>query len=293
MDADPTAAAPPAPHADPFASVDPVPGVAKPDPILVADGVKRQLRRPSGRRRRSPRDPARGHHLAHRAQRRRQDHVLQPALRLRQGQRGHAGRFEGQPADGVRPHQLARRGMVRTFQLTKALGRMTVLDNMLLAGRDQTRRARPDVAGAADAGGRRRRSTSSGPATCSPVQARATSPTSTPAGLSGGQRKLLEMARALMTDPSLVMLDEPMAGVNPALTQSLLGHVTALRDEGMSVLFVEHDMDVDHDDQRLGDLHGRGPGHRRGPTGRHRRQRRRDRGVPRHRPRRRHPGEIR
>ena len=65
--------------------------------------------------------------------------------------------------------------------------------------------------------------------------------------LSGGQRKLLEMARALMTEPRLVMLDEPMAGVNPALTQSLLGHVKQLRAEGMSVIFVEHDMDVVRD----------------------------------------------
>jgi branched-chain amino acid transport system ATP-binding protein len=62
------------------------------------------------------------------------------------------------------------------------------------------------------------------------------------ASLSGGQRKLLEMARALMTDPVLVMLDEPMAGVNPALTQSLLDHVLNLKNEGMTVLFVEHDM---------------------------------------------------
>jgi branched-chain amino acid transport system ATP-binding protein len=65
--------------------------------------------------------------------------------------------------------------------------------------------------------------------------------------LSGGQRKLLEMARALMAEPEMVMLDEPMAGVNPALTQSLLGHVKGLRDEGMSVVFVEHDMDVVYD----------------------------------------------
>jgi branched-chain amino acid transport system ATP-binding protein len=62
------------------------------------------------------------------------------------------------------------------------------------------------------------------------------------ASLSGGQRKLLEMARALMTDPVLVMLDEPMAGVNPALTQSLLEHVLGLKEQGMTVLFVEHDM---------------------------------------------------
>jgi branched-chain amino acid transport system ATP-binding protein len=65
--------------------------------------------------------------------------------------------------------------------------------------------------------------------------------------LSGGQRKLLEMARALMADPKLIMLDEPMAGVNPALTQSLLGHVKDLRTEGRTVIFVEHDMDVVHD----------------------------------------------
>ncbi|MEB0303613.1 ATP-binding cassette domain-containing protein, partial [Mucilaginibacter sp. 5C4] len=60
--------------------------------------------------------------------------------------------------------------------------------------------------------------------------------------LSGGQKKLLEMARALMSEPTMIMLDEPMAGVNPALTQSLLGHIKSLRDEGMTVLFVEHDM---------------------------------------------------
>ncbi|MGH8977067.1 MAG: ATP-binding cassette domain-containing protein, partial [Acidimicrobiia bacterium] len=64
------------------------------------------------------------------------------------------------------------------------------------------------------------------------------------ATLSGGQRKLLEMARALMTEPKLVMLDEPTAGVNPALVQSLLDHVRALRGEGLTVMFVEHDMDV-------------------------------------------------
>ena len=65
--------------------------------------------------------------------------------------------------------------------------------------------------------------------------------------LSGGQRKLLEMARALMADPTLIMLDEPMAGVNPALKQSLLGHIKELKNEGRTVLFVEHDMDMVHE----------------------------------------------
>lgn len=62
--------------------------------------------------------------------------------------------------------------------------------------------------------------------------------------LSGGQRKLLEMARAMMVEPEVIMLDEPTAGVNPALTQSLLIHITGLRDSGKTVIFVEHDMDV-------------------------------------------------
>ena len=62
--------------------------------------------------------------------------------------------------------------------------------------------------------------------------------------LSGGQRKLLEMARALMVQPELIMLDEPMAGVNPALAQSIVGHVQDLAAEGLTVVFVEHDMDV-------------------------------------------------
>ena len=65
--------------------------------------------------------------------------------------------------------------------------------------------------------------------------------------LSGGQRKLLEMARALMLEPELVMLDEPMAGVNPALKQSLLDHIRDIREEGTTVVFVEHDMDMVRD----------------------------------------------
>ena len=109
--------------------------------------------------------------------------------------------------------------------------------------------------------------------------------------LSGGQRKLLEMARALMTEPQLVMLDEPMAGVNPALTQSLLGHVKALRDEGMSVIFVEHDMDVVRDISDWVVVMAEGSiiaeGTHDDVTG----ERRRDRRLPGHRPRRgRHRG---
>jgi neutral amino acid transport system ATP-binding protein len=154
--------------------------------------------------------------------------------------------FNERPLAKVPAYKVARFGMVRTFQLTKVLSKLTVIENMRLGATGQrgerffsapfkslwssqedgnTKRAddllerfkldekREDFAGS----------------------------------LSGGQRKLLEMARALMVDPELIMLDEPMAGVNPALKQSLLGHVKSLRDEGRTVLFVEHDMDMVRD----------------------------------------------
>ncbi|WP_285728609.1 ABC transporter ATP-binding protein [Nocardiopsis sp. ATB16-24] len=225
-----------------MAGAEPVPGSAKTDPILVADGVRRSF---GGLK------AVDVEHLQ--VQRGTITALIGPngagkstLFNLLTGfDRVDAGRwtFEGRAINGRRGHQVARAGMVRTFQLTKALTRMTVLDNMLLGAggqfgermagaflrpvwreqeRNNTRRAmellerfklvdkRDDMAGS----------------------------------LSGGQRKLLEMARALMTDPTMIMLDEPMAGVNPALVQSLLAHITSLRDEGKTVLFVEHDMDV-------------------------------------------------
>jgi len=154
--------------------------------------------------------------------------------------------FNGVDMKGSVAHLLSTYGMVRTFQLTKALSKMTVLDNMMLGGIDQrgekfSATFAPPVWKAEEEALRDR-------ATALLERFGLTHMTHEYAGtLSGGQRKLLEMARALMTEPQLVMLDEPMAGVNPALTQSLLGHVKALRDEGMSVIFVEHDMDVVRD----------------------------------------------
>ena len=139
------------------------------------------------------------------------------------------------------------KGVVRTFQLTKSLTKLTVIDNMKLGAKHQRgenfwrqpgtpdlwREQEREIAKRADALLERfqldhMRDEYAGT-------------------LSGGQRKLLEMARALMTDPELIMLDEPMAGVNPALTQALLGHVKDLAAEGITIVFVEHDMDVVRD----------------------------------------------
>ena len=149
--------------------------------------------------------------------------------------------FEGHDLARVPSHKVARRGMVRTFQLTKSLALLSVIENMRLGATKQagehflaalapwTWRAQEDgiTEKAMELLARFK------------LDAKADDYA---ASLSGGQRKLLEMARALMTDPTLVMLDEPMAGVNPALTQSLLGHILGLKDAGMTVLFVEHDM---------------------------------------------------
>ncbi|QXT63451.1 MULTISPECIES: ABC transporter ATP-binding protein [Tessaracoccus] len=136
---------------------------------------------------------------------------------------------------------VARKGVVRTFQLTKALSRLTVLDNMLLAATGQTgERFLPSLIKPLWRG-QEKANTERALEILSRFKLDAKA-ADFAGSLSGGQRKLLEMARALMTDPQVIMLDEPMAGVNPALVQSLLGHIQALRDEGMTVVFVEHDM---------------------------------------------------
>src|SRR5215207_928745 len=154
--------------------------------------------------------------------------------------------FNGASLAGMAAYKVARRGMVRTFQLTKALAKLTVIENMRLGAVGQ----RGESVWRAMFPGFWRRQEEEISARAEDLLARFKLDTKRDdfaGSLSGGQRKLLEMARALMVQPQVVMLDEPMAGVNPALTQSLLQHVKALRDDGMTVLFVEHDMDVVHD----------------------------------------------
>jgi neutral amino acid transport system ATP-binding protein len=151
--------------------------------------------------------------------------------------------FLGKSLAGVPSFKVARLGQVRTFQLTKALSLLSVLDNMKLGAKAQKgenmfyallpwlwrKQEEAIESKAMELLGRFKLDTKA---------------EDYAASLSGGQRKLLEMARALMSDPTLVMLDEPMAGVNPALTQSLLDHILDLKTQGMTVLFVEHDMQM-------------------------------------------------
>jgi neutral amino acid transport system ATP-binding protein len=228
-----------------LAGVQPAPGVAKPDPILLADKVKKNF----------------GGVTAVDV-----DHVevQRGSITALIGPNG-AGkttlfnlltgfdtpdtgewRFDGRSLAKVVAHKTASMGMVRTFQLTKSLTKMSVIENMKLGATHQVgerwwnglfpfrwKAQEKLIEQRADQLLKRfklnhMRNEYAGT-------------------LSGGQRKLLEMSRALMTNPRLVMLDEPMAGVNPALKQSLNEHIRGLRDDGMTVLFVEHDMDMVHD----------------------------------------------
>jgi neutral amino acid transport system ATP-binding protein len=153
--------------------------------------------------------------------------------------------YEGNSIFGHRPYKIARNGMVRTFQITKALAAMPVIDNMTLAGADQPGESLLGLIGRRGASRKRE----------GEVHERAMDLLATfnlddkadeyAGTLSGGQRKLLELARALMPEPRMVLLDEPMAGINPTLGAKLLEHMHDLRDNrGVTFLFIEHDMDV-------------------------------------------------
>jgi branched-chain amino acid transport system ATP-binding protein len=220
-------------------------GVAKPDPIVVVDGVTRTF---------GGLTAVAVDHLE--IQRGGITGLIGPngagkttLFNLLTGfDQPNAGRwtFDGRSLSSLPPHRVARLGVVRTFQLTKALSRLTVLQNMLLGAQGQKGES---FFGALLPGAWRSQERANTERAMELLRRfKLDAKKDDFAGtLSGGQRKLLEMARALMSDPKVVMLDEPMAGVNPALTQSLLGHVKDLREQGMTVIFVEHDMDVVRD----------------------------------------------
>jgi branched-chain amino acid transport system ATP-binding protein len=154
--------------------------------------------------------------------------------------------FNGRALNRVAAYKVARMGMVRTFQLTKVLSKLTVIENMRVGATGQRGEGLLSAMFAPLWRPQEKANTTRADALLERfllIRKR----DDFAGSLSGGQRKLLEMSRALMADPELVMLDEPMAGVNPALKQSLLGHVKSLRDEGRTVLFVEHDMDMVRD----------------------------------------------
>jgi neutral amino acid transport system ATP-binding protein len=153
--------------------------------------------------------------------------------------------FAGERIFGRPPHAIARRGMVRTFQITKALARMPVIDNMMLAAPHQPGEKLRNVVFRPTAWRRREREVREEALRLLELFNLHELADGYAGTLSGGQRKLLELARALMTSPKLLLLDEPMAGINPTLGRRLLEHMHQLREErGVTFLFIEHDMDV-------------------------------------------------
>lgn len=152
--------------------------------------------------------------------------------------------FAGEPIHHLPPHAIAQRGLVRTFQVPRVLSRLTLLENMLLAEQDQIGEKFWQVWLKPGQICQQERQ----------LQQKAEHLLETvglihmrdryAGSLSGGQRKLLEMARALMADPQLILLDEPAAGVNPALIDQIASHIQTWNQAGLSFLIIEHNMDL-------------------------------------------------
>jgi ABC-type branched-subunit amino acid transport system ATPase component len=159
--------------------------------------------------------------------------------------RPQAGRvlLDGRRIDRRAPHRIARAGLVRSFQTPRTLARMSVLENVMLAA---PRHGGERLGGGLAPGARRREREARARALALLELVRLDAHAKALAGtLSGGQRKLLDLVRALMVEPRILLLDEPMAGVNPTLRVELLEHILALRDrDGVTLLIVEHDLDV-------------------------------------------------
>ncbi len=150
--------------------------------------------------------------------------------------------FDGTDITGFRPDQITRRGLVRTFQIARGFPRLSVLENLMLYGARQPGESLPVALFGAWAARedelRERAMATARRLNLLRVANNAAS------DLSGGQKKLLEIGRALMTDPRMIMLDEPIAGVNPTLSAQIGEHLLTLRDEGITFLIIEHHMDA-------------------------------------------------
>lgn len=152
--------------------------------------------------------------------------------------------FAGEPIQQLQPHKVAQRGLVRTFQVARVLSRLSVMENMLLAAQQQTGEnfwnvwLRPGQTSQEEKQQRERASEILDSVGLSPMAQ------SYAGALSGGQRKLLEIARAMMVQPKLILLDEPAAGVNPTLMNQICDYIVRWNQEGITFLVIEHNMDV-------------------------------------------------
>jgi ABC-type branched-subunit amino acid transport system ATPase component len=153
--------------------------------------------------------------------------------------------FDGQRIERRPSHAIARAGLVRTFQIPRVLTRMSVLENMLLAATDQPGEMLGAALFAPHRVWRREQQVREQAHEILELVRLSRLANDYAGTLSGGQRKLLEFGRALMTRPRMVLLDEPMAGVAPALALQLLEHILDLRaTRGTTFLVIEHDMEA-------------------------------------------------
>jgi ABC-type branched-subunit amino acid transport system ATPase component len=150
--------------------------------------------------------------------------------------------FDGTNVTGWRPDQLAMRGLTRTFQLARGLPELTVIENCALYAKAQPGEKmwraliRPPSVAA------REKAVIAQAWDLAHQLNLAAVANNRAADLSGGQKKLVELGRALLGRPKLLLLDEPMAGVNPALASELAQRLLAIRDQGVTILVIEHNM---------------------------------------------------
>lgn len=152
--------------------------------------------------------------------------------------------FQGERIDGLAPYELVRRGIVKTFQIPRELRNLTVLENLMISAKSAPGERLHKLFLSPGRVAKRERE----------IQKKAEEvlrfvglyplKDEYAKNLSGGQKKLLELSRSLMSDPTMVLLDEPVAGVNPTLTMKILGLIEQLRQEGKTFFLIEHDMDV-------------------------------------------------
>jgi len=140
--------------------------------------------------------------------------------------------------------KIARKGLMRTFQLSRELGGLTVLENLLVAPKNQAGEKLFDIFFRPGRVKREERANIERAAAILQTYGLYELRDSRARELSGGQKKLLEIARGVMAAPSILLLDEPMAGVNPALIDRIGGYILDLKREGVSILMIEHNLNV-------------------------------------------------
>ncbi|WP_374371091.1 ABC transporter ATP-binding protein [Dongia sp.] len=144
--------------------------------------------------------------------------------------------LDGERIDHLRPHKITAKGLSRTFQISRNLAEMTVIENVIVQSKvhgfaglfrpAMSREEKDKALSILDFLGITRIAYEDG------------------SNLSYGQKKLMDLAALLMSDPKIILLDEPAGGVNPTLMEEIVGHIRALNDKGLTVLIVEHNMDL-------------------------------------------------